>query len=782
MRSTRPSGSKLANSKPAGATALTTFSAVLTRCLNNSIGRWLLLLVAVLTWFYSIMVGLAGRDFFVASFLALLLAAFVLYVACVAYDAMRYNKRSHLHIWLKVGGYLLATGLFIILNPWWGVICTTLATFVLYLTYFTPTTNKVAEEGAYADQDARRIAAAMDKVRPQDDNGFYFGGVWIPGRSATKHTLFIGTTGSGKSVSQKLIMKDIYPAIMQCAQQNRAQQQLALSPRSSAATTTADSKLTSYGDNKRALVYDPANEWPSVLKAMKVPGWAVINTNPFRTDCRPWHLALDIQTATEAIALAEILVPMPDNCSDTFWIDCTRLLLAAVVRYFNAVATGQYRLRDLLLAARDQTLVAKMMEDDDRLRHFLQVRGSDKTAQNIASTTVSVVTKTEVIGALWHKSETVYGNKPFSLQDDFINDSTILLLSRSATAGPVLREINRILLARCIQLLMDQPEVDDVVTTLSVDELGSLGKSKEMVTALTELRKRGVAVLAGIQSIHHLIDNYGEHLARTILAQFGHIGALRCSDHLTEDWLVKIWGKVRFKRQTVSETSSFRQGKSYTTAVQYGEEDALRPGSLSAIPEFDPALGVGLTGYYSSGHQRWQHTYPPSIVQYLPPKGDPSDNLNDMPKQYQELDPWRYQDLVRLNITHLFDGPIDVVPEDGGFLMNGNAQTTTLGSAAVGTTPPVQPQQPLDRRDGIADDMEPAADSLQRRLEELGNQSASDYLENQFAKFEEVYGINLNGDEPDRTDLYEKPFIDIDGDGVDDLEDGGDSVSPVIDH
>lgn len=604
-------------------------SVSLSSALDSGSLRWLALMAATVLW-YAI-IAFISDSLSYASFMMPLLGIFLLFCLGVSYTGMLRLRRSHQQIWLRLGGFLILSVFLCGSMPWTGMGLTAFIGWLAMRHFSESTPGKMAREGAYINENAHRIAINAEKEKPSDDPGILLGGAHLATKSFTKNTLIVGTVGSGKSVTLKLIAKNALAGI-------------------------------GSGIDKRALLYDPSGEWPSILEALGFTSQSIIYTNPLDQRCRPWAMSKDVKTTTQATALAEILIPIPPSVSDPFWLQATQICIISVVRYFTTVAPEQWTFRDLLIAVRDQQIILKMCEDEPRLRHYVQVHGSDKTAANIMASVISNTQKYEIIAALWYKAETVYGNQPFSLRE-WINGSSILVLSRSTTADKELREVNRIMFTRIMQLLMEQPEKSHPTTWMFLDEIGSLGKLEALLTAATELRKRGVAIVGGFQALAHVIENFNENIADTIVGQFGHIAALRLTDRKTEEWLRHVAGKVRYERWTESEQRAYSQGKSKTRSQTFGEEDNLRQGSLSDIPIFEPALGKGMKGLYISGDQKWWHTYAPDIVQQLPPQGDSSRNLIMMPEEYQELVPWTLDDWQRLDILHLQEDSFEALPE-----------------------------------------------------------------------------------------------------------------------
>ncbi|MGB3740158.1 MAG: type IV secretion system DNA-binding domain-containing protein [Pontixanthobacter sp.] len=661
--------------------------------------------MAVLIWYYTLLMVIGA----IAGMVLMVAAVYVLFIANLMYSRMRSERqRNHGHVWMKLALYLGITGGLCIAMPVTGIILTFVITFVLQCVFGPRSGAKTAEEGSYIQGDARQVGTQMAKRRArQGDSGMAFGGVRTSTRDATKNYLFAGTVGSGKSVSIQLLMLQALGGI--------------------------GSEPTNGNGRKRAVIYDPAGETPAMLEAMGFPPSSIILTHPFDQRSRSWAIAEDIRTADHARELGRILIEPNPKATDPYWDNSARNVLVAVVRYFNIVAPKRFTFRDLLMASRSESFIRLILQDEPKLAHLLAGFGSDKTSANIMATLITQLDKYEVIAALWHKSETVYGNKPFSLTR-WASGSSILVLGRSATSEAALKSVNRILLTRLIQLLMEAPLSSIPLIWLFLDELGSLGGFKPLLTAVTELRKRGVAIVVGFQSLSHVVENFNEHVSNTILANFNHIAGLRLSDAKTEEWLRQIFGKVRFSRLVQSTSHNHNQGRSRTVSQTHGEEDVLRPGVMGDIPIFDPANGIGLTGVYKAGDLKWWNTYPPSIVGELPPQGDPRHNFIPMPEEYQELEPWTYADYQRLNIEHLYDGPIEDILADA---LPGQESTLALDGASDTVALP---------KSGVPLDI----GQLRALTADADGVSASDYLEQQFQKFEQQYGITF-GDDADAS-------------------------------
>ncbi|MFM7423876.1 MAG: type IV secretory system conjugative DNA transfer family protein [Elainella sp.] len=543
-------------------------------------------------------------------------------VTCLMYRIHLNHSENHASFLVK---FAIAAALSLLFINWfgvgWGVFWTCILALIIQQS--TGGSGKMVLRG----NTAKQIGAAQSYYRkslPSGDDGILWGGVKVPTEEATTHFLVIGTTGSGKTVTLRLFMQSVLPGI---------------------------GRLNS---NKRAVIYDPKTEMVSILEGLGFDSDTIAIMNPFDQRCRPWWISADIETATDAETLANILIPeKKDSKDDEFWRSASILLIKAVVRYLNRVAPQKWTFRDMLLALRSESIIRKMIDDDPRLKHYEQTFGSDKTAANIMASVIAKVERFEPIAALWHKAEAVYGNPPISLTQ-WTEESKILVLGRSETAETQMVEINRVLITRLSELLLEKRETREPQTFVILDELGSLGNLQSLLKLATEGRSKGVCLAAGFQAESHIQSNFTKEIAETILGQFNHIAALRMRDETTAKWISGLMGKVQGIRYTQSVTKgSLERGASRTVQEQYYEEDAVMPSELTGIPAFRPQQGIGLKGFYM-GHLNWWHTYPPNIVRSLAPKPSSDRDFIRMPKANQELEAWDDTDLVRLNIEHLF--------------------------------------------------------------------------------------------------------------------------------
>ena len=105
-------------------------------------------------------------------------------------------------------------------------------------------------------------------------------------KQATTHFLALGSSGSGKTVTIKLLMKSVLPRV--------------LVP----------------GSDVRALVYDAKTDVLPSLRGMGVPEERLLIMNPLDKRCVAWDMAKDITNPFFMDQVAATLIPKPDEVKD----------------------------------------------------------------------------------------------------------------------------------------------------------------------------------------------------------------------------------------------------------------------------------------------------------------------------------------------------------------------------------------------------------------------------------------------------------------------------------
>jgi type IV conjugative transfer system coupling protein TraD len=174
---------------------------------------------------------------------------------------------------------------------------------------------------------------------------------------------------------------------------------------------------------------------------------------------------------------------------------------------------------------------------DTRVASLTDPKG-DKTTLSIRAT---ICNKIKV---LEHLTQT---DNPFSIKNYVLNESNQGWLFISAT--PAQRETLAPLISTQIEivikgLMMKSPTQINANTWLIMDELAAFGQVPSLKTALSESRKFGGCIVAGIQNVHQLSAIYGQSQAMNLLDQFSTRFIFRVGDPQTANVSSNLLGEI----------------------------------------------------------------------------------------------------------------------------------------------------------------------------------------------------------------------------------------------
>lgn len=146
-------------------------------------------------------------------------------------------------------------------------------------------------------------------------------------------------------------------------------------------------------------------------------------------------------------------------------------------------------------------------------------------------------------------------------------------------------------------LLMEQGPNHQRRFWVVIDELASLGNLPAIDTLMSEGRKYGACVVAGLQSINQLYKNYGQFAGSTIFGQFATKFFFRTDEPVIAKMISNMCGIqiLHQQKQNISfGANEFRDGQSYTEhqqrkhLVEYSDIASLKVGEcfvLLPVPE-----------------------------------------------------------------------------------------------------------------------------------------------------------------------------------------------------
>jgi len=513
-----------------------------------------------------------------------------------------------------------------------------------------------------------------------NDPGILWGGVRLPSRAATSHFMVVGTTGSGKTITLRLLMQRVLRTI-------------------------------GSAENHRALIYDAKQDLASVLGGMGLPRTCPIYTlNPFDTRCVCWDMAKDVRDLATAFQTATLLAPSDKNASQPFFTDSTQLLLYGVLVAF-LTRGDKWTFSDVVRTMQSADVIRAVLESTPETKPIAdRFFGNPETLQNIMATVATKMVIYEPIAAMWEKAYKA-GNR-VSLSDWILNkgdtdargkpvtrDNYILLLGNSETARKALDAINRVLFQRITELLLNQSENRDDTrrTWIFLDEVAEAGELAGLMSLLAKGRSKGVCVVLGFQDIEALREVYGEKIAHALTGQCNNKAILRLESPATAEWASKLFGAY----EAVEERYSHGEGgggSNWSYAQEYVNRQSVLESQFYLLPVINQKNG--LSGYYIvqevgayhhtyAGHKLFGTSAQDPNKLLMPPVEDVKD-IEARGGSEQRLPRWGVLDFVRLKIPQLARAVKSVASTNAAHIgrpasVPAAAPPATAAAAATGT-------------------------------------------------------------------------------------------------
>ncbi len=395
--------------------------------------------------------------------------------------------------------------------------------------------------------------------------GLRWGNSILPESAATQHFLAVGTTGSGKSIVQRLLMKDVLTGIEP-------------------------------GSDKRVLIFDAKNDAAPFLThiGVTVP---VLSLNPFAPlddSVIPvsWDIAADITSPARALNLAASLIPSEKGGNNQYFTDAARQVLSAVVESLIRHSPGQWSFSDFVHVTLSLDRVKETLNRDTEGRETLaNFFGDERTGYQVFTTIVSRMSYYRPVANLW-KSRT----HRLSLRD-WLNSESILLLGTNATVETALSAINEIMFRVLVEEVDVQADSASRRTWFWIDEArlsGPLLRNKMLPYLAVKGRSRGACLVLAFQDIDGFREAAGSRIANEIIAQCSHKALLRMESDESARWASRVIGQYE-----TLDLMRNRQGGLFgrgSLSEQASKKDAVLPSEFFMIPPTTPAHG--LSGYF----------------------------------------------------------------------------------------------------------------------------------------------------------------------------------------
>ncbi len=379
----------------------------------------------------------------------------------------------------------------------------------------------------------------------------WFGGDYLSYESAATHFLYVGSTGSGKTVSQRMLYQ-----------------------------TTLGPTIGQYLSH-RCLAFDLKGDLHRIFFGMGIPRDCVRTLNPFDRRSSAWDMAADVKDEATAFEMSNILIPEAQE-HQPFFRQASRDILTGLIfsHILSCEITGQrWTLSDVVYplfkkdSAALKAILAKHEETQDRLQYF----NNNETAANIISTIRALLRPFQTIAALWDHAERegeeerarqgLKNNPRLVSLESWVKDTRgeILIIGNSQKLQQSLRLVNQVIFKRASQILLSLPELqreNSRRTWVLLDEVRALERLDGLQDLLTMGRSKGICCVLGFQSIEGMRDKsvWGEHIAHEITGQCRNKAFFGVGDEATAKWIAGNFGEIEFLETSKTANTSRSKG------------------------------------------------------------------------------------------------------------------------------------------------------------------------------------------------------------------------------
>lgn len=399
--------------------------------------------------------------------------------------------------------------------------------------------------GASAENHVRgnRLAPVSDVQRCTRNAParFALGEINVPTHLETRHFLFAGTTGSGKT---RLFHQVLQPS------------------RNTAA---------------KAIVVDIGG---AMCSRYYRDGDVIFNPRDARSV--PWSPLAEIKDIDDVPLIAKSIIP-DGNGSAAEWNKYAQRLLEAVLQRAWETGGNNGEIVRLLTRATTEELreVCAGLPAEGMLR--------DGNERMLSSVLAIIATYVAPLAVLPPEA----GSDAFSVTDFVADDthSNWLYLNFLDRQIEQLKPIICSVISVAISSLLSLKEDANRRVFFVLDEFDALGEISGIKSLLTRGRRFGGSAIIAIQSVSQLYECYGRDAANTLLSNLGTQVILRLPDAETAEWASRTFGEQDIIH-TAQSRSSGPSGRSSSSSEQLRTQRVVMPSEIQSLPDLRGLLNI----------------------------------------------------------------------------------------------------------------------------------------------------------------------------------------------
>lgn len=382
--------------------------------------------------------------------------------------------------------------------------------------------------------DPKKVAALSVKERAR--RGFHvpynLAGVPYPWRLEQSHTMFIGTTGSGKTTQLRALVSQARARGHSCV-----------------IFDLTGAFVEAFYDKERDFIL-----------------------NPMDTRCPPWTIFSDCQNHADFMAAAAALIPSSGDNAEPFWAMAARTLFVEMcIKLIECGETTNGAIAHRLMQA-DLPSVHKMLENT--IADPLTAKEAARMAESIRA-----VFNTNGQAIRFLPDPVPGGAPPFSINEWMAEKGgtgSILFISSTHADLTLNRALLTLWMDLAVGALMKLPRTRDLRTWFLFDEVHALHRLPAIEHGLQTARAFGGAFILGMHSFSKLAETYGENGAVHLTSLAGTKLILKTADMPTAKVCADFIGNREVRRMD--------------EAYSYGANSTRDAATLTPRKEVEPLV------------------------------------------------------------------------------------------------------------------------------------------------------------------------------------------------
>lgn len=336
------------------------------------------------------------------------------------------------------------------------------------------------------------------------------------------------------------------------------------------------------GTGERMILFDPKNEFVSLIYSLAHPQIPIYLLNPFDQRATRWNVAADITDNATAQTLATTFLPDRPNDVNGFFTSNGRALIRDLIWAGIVCAPFRWTLRQIAGLIRNETVASVVLKQlPQTVTMGNKISGND-TGRDIVSTAFAALEPFAAATAAMDRSESTVSIR------EILDSECIVILGWDDAIAPALSSIYGLFLDLFINNALTNQD-SNRRTFLIIDELRQLPKSCGMALNRAAFRGRSSAIcpLVAFQDWNSLLEVYGQAGANELAGNFQTKVFLRQGSEEAAQWAASCLGKPEALWETTNRSfteNHHTDPKTKNINEHIGDRYIVHPSQLKALP------------------------------------------------------------------------------------------------------------------------------------------------------------------------------------------------------